>query len=208
MTDDHAQIWDERYSESDQIWSGAPNAALVRETEGLTPGTALDVGCGEGADAIWLAGRGWRVTAADISRVALERAAATAREQGVADRVDWQHHDFAASFPAGTYDLVSAQFLHFHGDFPREDILRTAAKAVAPGGILLITGHCDFPASEEHDHADVHFPTPEEIIDALALRDGRWEILRAEEHERVQTRPGGRPEPRTDNTVKARRLPH
>ncbi|MFI9061565.1 class I SAM-dependent methyltransferase [Streptomyces sp. NPDC053429] len=201
------EYWDSRYRESNRVWSGNANAVLVRETEGLTPGRALDLGCGEGADAVWLARQGWRVTATDISGVALERARAHAKEAGVGDRVDWQRHDFAVSFPDGEFDLVCACFLHSYGDFPRERILRRAAAAVAPGGVLLIAGHAGWPAWHEHPDHGVHFPTPDEVVASLELPEGRWEVLLAEEHERVQTRPDGHPGTRTDNAVKVRRLP-
>ncbi|MEV8227592.1 class I SAM-dependent methyltransferase [Streptomyces sp. NPDC079167] len=199
-----AEMWDDRYRESDRIWSGNPNVALVREVEGLTPGRALDLGCGEGADAVWLARWGWRVTATDISRVALERAAVHAAEAGVADRIDWQWHDLGASFPGGEYDLVSAQFLHSMGDLPREEILRRAARAVAPGGVLLIVGHAGFP-SWEHDHPDMELPTTDEVLASLELPDGEWEVLLSEEHERIQNDPEGNPTTRTDNALKVRR---
>ncbi|TDD60239.1 SAM-dependent methyltransferase, partial [Actinomadura rubrisoli] len=150
-------FWDDRYAQHDHLWSGEPNAMIVREAAGLPPGTALDLGCGEGGDAIWLAARGWRVTAADISRLALERAARHAEDAGVADRVDWRHHDLDASFPAGSYDLVSAQFLHSPAGPPREPILRAAAAAVAPGGVLLIAGHAGPPPWE--DGPAPHLPT-------------------------------------------------
>lgn len=123
------EFWDARYAESDRIWSGRPNAALVREASDLAPGRALDLGCGEGADALWLAERGWEVTAVDISRVALDRAAGHAAATTVADRITWQHCDLGTAFPAGTFDLVTAQFLHSHSDMPREDILRKAHAA-------------------------------------------------------------------------------
>ena len=71
---DHAIDWDERYSRAERVWSGEPNGALVSEVTSLLPGTALDVGCGEGADAIWLAGLGWKVTAIDVTDIALGRA--------------------------------------------------------------------------------------------------------------------------------------
>ncbi|WP_246645328.1 FAD-dependent oxidoreductase [Nonomuraea ceibae] len=199
------EFWDARYSESDRVWSGNPNDILVREAADLPPGTALDLGCGEGADAIWLAGRGWRVTAVDVSGVALERAARQAAEAGVADRVDWQRHDLGRSFPEGVYDLVSAHFLHSYAELPRERVLRRAAEAVAPGGVLLIVGHAGFPSWEENPHPDVHFPTPQEVLRSLELRDGAWQVELAEEHERVQTRPDGTPGTRTDNVLRLRR---
>lgn len=199
-----AEMWDDRYRESDRIWSGNPNVVLVREVEDLKPGRALDLGCGEGADAVWLARTGWQVTATDISRVALERAAVHAADAAVADRVDWQWHDLGASFPEGEYDLVSAQFLHSMGDLPREEILRRAAGAVAPGGVLLIVGHAGFP-SWEHDHPDMELPTTDEVLVSLELPEGEWEVLLSEEHERIQNDPDGNPTTRTDNALKVRR---
>jgi SAM-dependent methyltransferase len=197
-----AEVWDARYRESDQIWSGNPNDALVREISPLTPGSALDLGCGEGADAIWLAERGWHVTAADISAVALERAERHAARAGVV--VDWQRHDLGTSFPAGTFDLVCAQFLYSPGDMPRERILRTAAAAVAPGGVLLIVGHAGFPPWE-HDHPHVDLPTPQEVLESLRLPEGQWEVERSEEHPRTQVAPDGSTATRTDNTLRVRR---
>ncbi|GGL12416.1 class I SAM-dependent methyltransferase [Mangrovihabitans endophyticus] len=199
--------WDARYAESDRIWSGQPNVVLVREVADETPGRALDLGCGEGADAVWLASRGWRVTAVDISSVALQRAAQHAADAGVADRVDWRHLDLGSGFPDGTYDLVSAQFLHSHGDMPRERILRDAAAAVAPGGILLIEGHLDPGPFHHRAHPEMELPSPDEVIAGLALADGEWEVLRSEAHERKQTGPDGEPAIRSDATVKVRRLP-
>ncbi|MEV7867666.1 class I SAM-dependent methyltransferase [Streptomyces sp. NPDC088124] len=199
----HEEFWDGRYEMSERIWSGEPNTVLVRETTGLTPGRALDLGCGEGADAVWLAERGWRVTATDISRVALGRAARHAREAGVADRVDCQWHDLTVTFPTGGFDLVSAHFLHAPTEsFPRERILRTAAAAVVPGGTLLIVGHAG-----HHEPTDLRLPTTEEVLASLELPEGEWEVLLSEEHERHQTDRDGRRITRTDNALKVRRLP-
>ncbi|MEV8403175.1 class I SAM-dependent methyltransferase [Streptomyces niveus] len=201
------EFWDSRYGDSDRVWSGNPNTVLVREVTGMRPGRALDLGCGEGADAIWLAAQGWRVTASDISGVALDKARRHAADAagGVADRIDWQRHDLGVSFPAGTFDLVSTHFLHTPGDMPREEILRAAAAAVAPGGVLLIVGHAGLPSWEPLPHPEVHLPTPDEVVASLQLPDGEWEVLLSEEHERIQTRPDGRPGTRTDNAVKVRR---
>jgi SAM-dependent methyltransferase len=201
------EFWDARYRGSERVWNGDPNTVLVREAAGLLPGRALDLGCGEGADAIWLAREGWRVTATDISGVALERAARHAEQAGVADRIDWQRHDLGVSFPAGSFDLVSAQFLHTMGEMPREEILRAAAAAVAPEGVLLVVGHCGPPPWEKDAHPGVHLPSPQEVLAGLKLADGAWEVLLCAEHERIQNDPEGRPTTRTDNAVKVRRLP-
>ncbi|MFD1939470.1 FAD-dependent oxidoreductase [Nonomuraea mangrovi] len=198
-------FWDARYGQSSRVWSGNPNAILVREVTGTRPGRALDLGCGEGADAIWLAQRGWRVTGVDISGVALDRAAAEAAVAGVADLVEWERHDLGETFPDGAYDLVSTHFLHSYSDMPRERILRAAAGAVAPGGVLLVVGHAD--AGPRHPHSDLRLPSADEVLSSLELADGQWEVLVCGEHERIQTGPDGRPAGRTDTVVKVRRLP-
>lgn len=202
------EYWDDFYRARSRVWSGRPNAVLVRETAELTPGRALDLGSGEGADAIWLAQQGWQVTATDISQVALDRAAehAAGAGTGVSDRIDWQRHDLAVSFPAGTFDLVSAHFLHSTLDLPRDQILRTAAAVVAPGGTLLIAGHAGPPSWEPDPDPAPHMPTPEEVLAALDLPAGQWETLVMDVHERSMTGPDGQPATRTDNTLKLRRL--
>jgi 2-polyprenyl-3-methyl-5-hydroxy-6-metoxy-1,4-benzoquinol methylase len=133
--------WDERYSGEERIWSGKANPQLVAEVAGLTPGTALDVGCGEGGDVIWLARHGWRVTGADFSANGLSRAARHADEAGVADRTDWWQVD-ARAFAAGgrSFDLVTSHFLH-PPDAGMVEVTRRLADAVAPGGHLLVVGH-------------------------------------------------------------------
>jgi 2-polyprenyl-3-methyl-5-hydroxy-6-metoxy-1,4-benzoquinol methylase len=133
--------WDERYSGEERIWSGKANPQLVAEVAGLTPGAALDVGCGEGGDVIWLARHGWRVTGADFSANGLSRAARHADEAGVADRTDWWQVD-ARAFAAGgrSFDLVTSHFLH-PPDAGMVEVTRRLADAVAPGGHLLVVGH-------------------------------------------------------------------
>src|SRR4051794_7515816 len=133
--------WDERYATHDHVWSGRPNQRLVELAVDLPPGRALDVGCGEGADVVWLAERGWQVTGADLSVVALDRAREHAVEAGVADRTSWLHADLAAGdeLPAGQ-DLVTAMFVHVpEAAFDR--VYTAVAAAVRPGGTLLVAAH-------------------------------------------------------------------
>jgi SAM-dependent methyltransferase len=132
--------WDARYTERDgAMWSGRPNGRLLAEVADLTPGRALDVGCGEGADAIWLAQRGWTVTAIDVSEVAIKRAIAAAELAGA--EVEWVRGDaLATSFPAGSFDLVSLQY----PALPKaagESAVHALLDAVRPGGLLLAVYH-------------------------------------------------------------------
>ena len=171
--------FEERYRSAPALWSGQPNPQLVAEVAGLRPGTALDAGCGEGADAIWLAERGWRVTAVDFSTTALERAAeqAAARGDQVAGRIDWRHADLTSWAPPElTFDLVSAQYLHLPPE-PRAALFARLAAAVAPGGSLLIVGHdfSDHAAGAHRPDMPEMFFTAEEV--AASLAPGEWEVL-------------------------------
>ncbi|RKT54950.1 class I SAM-dependent methyltransferase [Saccharothrix australiensis] len=200
------QYWEGFYLDRDQVWSGQANPLLVREVSALPPGAALDLGCAEGADAVWLAGRGWRVVGADVSATALARAAARAEEAGVADRITWERHDLAETFPAGTFDLVSAQFLHspVERDGERDAVLRRAAAAVADGGVLLVVGHAGWPTWVTEPPADIRFPTTGDVLAALRL-DDRWEVELEELVERELTGPEGQAGSRVDNVLRVRR---
>ena len=131
--------WDHRYG-GEQVWSGNPNGTLVNEISGLAPGRALDVGAGEGADAIWLAEQGWRVTASDISQRALHRVIAEADRRGL--RVECHHADANApdAFETGAFDLVSAQYASIPRT-PDDRGVHNLLNAVAPGGTLLVVSH-------------------------------------------------------------------
>ncbi|WIM94087.1 bifunctional NAD(P)/FAD-dependent oxidoreductase/class I SAM-dependent methyltransferase [Actinoplanes oblitus] len=179
-----AESWEERYRARPAIWSGEPNSQLVAEAAGLPAGRALDVGCGEGADAVWLAGRGWQVTGVDISAVALRRAAGHAAAAGLADRITLTRADLRAEPPAErSYDLVSAHFMHLPSGARRELYARLAA-AVAPGGTLLIVGH--HPDDLAGSVRRMHFPdmmfTAEQV--AADLDPAEWEIVTAERRPR------------------------
>jgi thioredoxin reductase/2-polyprenyl-3-methyl-5-hydroxy-6-metoxy-1,4-benzoquinol methylase len=198
--------WEERYRGKNAIWSGRPNPVLVTEVSTTTAGRALDVGCGEGADAVWLARRGWEVTAVDISTVALERAAGHAAEAGVAEKITFRHADLQKD-PAGDgYDLVSAHFMHLPPE-PRRELYTRLAAAVAPGGTLLVVGH--HPSDLATFVGRMHFPdmlfTAEEIA-ALLPADG-WKVVTAEARPRPGTDPEGRAITIHDAVLVAQRRP-
>lgn len=200
-----AAFWEELYRKKDRIWSGKVNAVMAAIVGDLPAGRALDLGCGEGGDAVWLAQRGWTVTAVDVSQLALDRAAAHAQELELST-ITWERHDLTATFPAGTFDLVSAQFLQSPIEFPRAEVLRTAAASVAPGGRLLSISHAAFPSWSKHAHHDVVFPTPEEEVDALDLDPGDWAVERCEVVEREGTGPDGEVDTLFDGVFLIRRL--
>ena len=200
------QAWEEHYCECDRVWSGRVNVQLAELVAPMTPARALDLGCGEGADAMWLAEHGWQVTAVDISQTALDRAAADAAARNVADRIDFQRHDLAESFPAGVFELVSAQFLHSTVPLDRARLLRRAADAVARGGTLVVVDHGAAPpwASklDQHHH---EFPTAEQVMSSLNLDDSQWDRVRVEAVQRDALGPEGQHAVLTDNVMVLRR---
>jgi SAM-dependent methyltransferase len=184
------EYWDDRYS-GEPVWSGNPNPLLVRYAAELTPGTALDMGSGEGADVIWLATRGWTVTGADISPVALRRSAQAAAQAGpaIARRITWQQADLLSwPPPPGQFGLVTAQFIHLPRR-ERESLHRRLAAAVRPGGTLLVVSH--HPADLDTGHRPglpEMFATGEEM--AAVLDPAEWSIETGQPH-RQATFPDG-----------------
>ena len=215
-----SEYWEGRYGEREQIWSGRPNAALVATVSELTPGRALDLGCGEGGDAVWLAAHGWRVAAVDASATAIERARAAAAANGVGNgEIEWVVADLATWRPAGGFDLVSACFLHSPLEFPRTEVLRRCAETVVSGGHLLVVGHAAAPPwsrmaqhDAEHDgdghddgHGHHHFRSAAEELDDLALPVADWETALAEVRTREATGPDGEHATLEDSVVLLRR---
>jgi SAM-dependent methyltransferase len=162
-----AAEWDARYRERDgQMWSGRPNGRLVAEIGDLRPGRALDVGCGEGADAIWLANRGWVVTAIDISDVAIGRARHAAELAGAT--VEWICADaLHTELPSRSFDLVSMQY----PALPKstgESAVQTLLATVRPGGLLLAVYH---DLDEDHRrHMKSRGVDPDDYVEADDLR--------------------------------------
>jgi len=200
-----ADFWDQRYGASEALWSGRPNPQLVAEATALPPGRALDAGCGEGADAIWLAGRGWQVTAVDVSAVAIGRGAAHAEQLGVAGRITWQQADLRAWAPdPGRYDLVTAQFMHLPSRL-RHAFFARLGDGVAPGGVLLIVGHspADMTSGVRRPQfPDVYF-TAREV--AGGLDPAQWSVLVSESRPREARGEDDQPVTIHDEVLTARR---
>ena len=195
--------WDGRYADRQQLWSGQPNGALVAEVAGLTPGRVLDVGCGEGADAVWLARGGWDVTALEVSGLALQRAAEHARDAGVAVR--FVHAEMAlAALPPASFDLVSAQYPALLRT-PDAAAERALLAAVAPGGVLLLVHHAGMETRQaednEFDPADYVWPS---MVAALLGDD--WKVELDEQRPRVVPDGGAGAHHADDIVLRARRL--
>ena len=202
------RYWDDRYAGHRHVWSGRPNPYLVTEVTGLAPGRAIDVGCGEGADAIWLARQGWEVTGADVSPVGLERAAGNADAAGpeIAQRITWRQVDLFADkwTPLGSYALVTSQYLHLPPEV-RGQSMQRLGEAVSPGGDLLVTAHhpSDLEIPGLRPHMPELFCTAEELGAFLELET--WEIVTAGAPERSVTGPEGTPVTIRDTVLHARR---
>jgi len=204
-TTDAKGHWEQHYGERDKVWSGRVNVRLAEVVSPLAPGRALDLGCGEGADACWLAEHGWTVVAVDISDTALGRATAAAEAHGLGDRIQFVQHDLSTSFPDGTFDLISAQFLHSMLPFDRPRVLKRAVTAVRPGGVLLIVDHAGPPPwASKLDHHHHEFPSAQEVIASLELGDD-WERVRVDAVERQAKTPDGEIRPWVDNVMVLRR---
>ncbi len=204
-TPEAGEFWEQFYRDSERAWSGRVNPWLAETVAALPPGLALDLGCGEGADTVWLAEHGWRVRAVDVSATALARAQAAAEQRGVAAHVEFDCRDLSEDFPDGRYDLVSAQFLHSPARLDREQVLRRAAAAVAPGGLLLIVGHAAPPPWAPPQAHRQPFPDAAQTLAALGLDEQHWDRVRAEEIERAATGPDGQDATLTDTVIAVRR---
>lgn len=162
-----ARSWNERYASRELLWSAEPNRRFAAEVESLPPGRALDLACGEGRNAIWLAERGWRVTAVDFSEVAVDRGRRIAAERGA--EVDWVVADVLEHAPEPeAFDLVAVVFLQLDAE-RRRQTLAGAAAALAPGGTLVVIGH--HTDNAEHGHGGPSDPallfTEQEVVAEL-----------------------------------------
>jgi SAM-dependent methyltransferase len=198
-----AHAWDVRYGEGELLWGVQPNRFVAAELSAIKPGRALDVACGEGRNAIWLAGRGWQVTGVDFSATGLERAARLASDAGVTDRVDFQLLDVVSdSLPAASFDAVIVAYLQLP-EGPRRAALRNSATAVAPAGTLLVVGHdtTNLAAGTGGPQDAAVLFSPDDVVADLASLAG----LVVEKAERVRRPVPGAERAAIDALVRLRR---
>lgn len=190
--------WDERYRQAQWVWSAAPNQFAAEALGEREPGYALDLACGEGRNALWLAEKGWRVTGVDFSQVALGKARALAEARGLL--VDWVAADVTDYRPErGAYDAVLIAYLHLAP--PRlASVLRHAASALAPGGMLVVVGHDAANPAE-----GVGGPQDPDILYTPEAVAGELAELRVERAERIRRPVEGAPRPALDTLVIATR---
>lgn len=207
-----ADYWEDRYLNRGGASRRDPSPSLLAEAADLAPTTALDAGCGWGADALWLASRGWTVTAVDVSQAAVTQARwyAEATDPQSAARVTWLAADLTAWQPHSRFDLVTSHYVHVPGS-PTALFARLASW-VAPGGILLVVGHAQTPGQHAHRHRGEQ---PDAPVDSARLRlaqitsalsSAEWQIALAEPRTHALERPGGgAPAALHDILVKAKR---
>lgn len=178
---------------------------LVEIASPLAPGSALDLGCGRGGDTVWLAQRGWQVTAVDIAATAVREVGDLAHRLGLGDTVVTEQHDLARTFPTGEFDLVSAIYLHTPFTLARHHVLRTAAHALRDGGLLLVVDHGSTSPWSWNTDPDATYPTATDVAVELALDPDQWSVLHADSPRRQATGPGGETATVTDHVLLLRR---
>ncbi|MFD9424230.1 MULTISPECIES: cyclopropane-fatty-acyl-phospholipid synthase family protein [unclassified Streptomyces] len=204
-TTEAVAFWDGVYAARPAADGPQPNARLTETVTGLPPGDALDLGCGEGGDALWLARQGWHVTAIDISAVAVERLASLARAHGLDDRVITVRHDVHTSFPPGGFDLICAHYLQTPFDLDRATALRSAAHALRPGGRLLVVDHGSAAPWSWNQDPDTRYSGPREIAADIGLAPETWTVEQADSPRRIATGPDGSTAEVTDHVLLLRR---
>ncbi|MFC9503966.1 class I SAM-dependent methyltransferase [Streptomyces sp. NPDC057002] len=202
---DAVAFWDGVYAARPATGGPRPNVRLTETVTGLPPGDVLDLGCGDGGDALWLARLGWHVTAVDISAVAVERLAGLARSHRLGDRVTTVRADVHESFPPGDFDLVCAHYLHTPFDLDRATVLRSAAHALRPGGRLLVVDHGSTAPWSWNQDPGIHYPSPREVAAGIDLAPRTWTVERADAPRRIATGPDGRTAEVTDHVLLIRR---
>lgn len=197
------EYWEQRYSGSERIWSGKVNATMASVVAELAPGTAIDLGCGEGGDVLWLAEQGWTALGLDISATAVGRARDEAAARGL-DGASFEAVDLDAWEPEpASVDLVTASFFQSNVALDRTAILRRASAAIRSGGHLVIVSHAA-PPSWATDHP-ARMVGAQEDVAQLALPDDAWEVRIAEDRPRAATAPDGSAGEHLDAVVLLRR---
>ncbi|MGZ4706738.1 MAG: class I SAM-dependent methyltransferase [Acidimicrobiales bacterium] len=197
-----ASQWNERYATAEYVWKSDPNVFLVDETAGLAPGRVLDLACGEGRNAVWLAEQGWTATGVDFSEAGLDKGRRLAADRGV--EVEWVSADATTwEAPAASYDLVAVFYLQLPAD-ARRRAMGVAARALAPNGTLLVVAHdtanLTGGVGGPQDAAVLH--APEDVLADLAAAGVEVIVERAETVERPVA---GADRPALDCLVRARR---
>ncbi|MFI6172349.1 class I SAM-dependent methyltransferase [Nocardia sp. NPDC051052] len=204
-TTDAVTFWNEVYAARPAATDPRPNDLLAETVTGLPSGDVLDLGCGDGGDALWLARRGWHVTAVDISSVAVERLTRLARSAGLSGLVSAARHDLDESFPPGEFDLICAHYLHTSFGLDRALVLRAAAHALRPEGLLLVVNHGSTMPWSWNQDPDAWFPTPRQVAAGIDLDPATWSVERADAPRRMATGPDGRRAEVTDHVLVIRR---
>ena len=201
-----AEYWEQRYAAGGAVWSGRPNATLldVAPAPSGPAARAVDLACGEGGDAVWLAQQGWQVTAVDISHVAIGRGRAAADELGLGHAIQWVAADLETWQVPDGIELVTACFLQSSRELDRDGILRRAASRLGVGGRLVSIAHAELPPWAGHPgHLGI---TPEAELAALELDPAAWEVELAEVRERTGSGPDGEPATLRDSVVRVCRI--
>lgn len=193
--------WEGFYRDRARIWTGRPNPLLIELAGSFPPGRALDLGCGEGGDSVWLALQGWTTTAVDVAPTALARTREAAAAAGA--KVTTEQHDLESSLPGGPFDLVSAFFLQSPVEWDRPAVLRRAAELLTPGGVLLLVDHGSAPPWGWH--GEHRFPTALEVHASLALPEEEYQTLRVDAPTREAIGPQGQLAEVSDLVVVVRR---
>ena len=193
------EFWEPHYAAA-QAGAGGPNTVLVDTVGALSPGDALDLGCGDGGDALWLADQGWSVLTVDVSATALARVADRATAADLTDRVRTERHDLDQTFPQGHFDLISAQYLLSPVPFDRATMFGRAAAALRPEGVLLIVDHASVAPWSWAD-PDTVFPTPQELLAGFELDPELWLDVQAENRDRMANGPDGQRATITDTIL-------
>lgn len=187
MSDDAQAFWDEIYRGRDRSRHGEPHPYLREVLASAVPGRALELGCGDGISAVWLASHGWTVTAVDVSQVALDIAAERAEHAGVSSRISWQRADLSDWTTHETFDVVTALFLHTPLELDPPALLARATAATRHHGTLLTVGHYTLPPWAWDRGAAAGLLRASQVATALGVHEPRWQIVLADEMPRTVT---------------------